>query len=345
MTKVLHISHHYGCLKDHQFICNALNLNVANIFTHWCDDSTIIPKGYFRTTEDLANSIWKRGKEYFNQFDVIVVSDTSPLCRIFLQNIEEVASKVLIWVCNRFDYDVENDSQYTKLLLSVPPRYYEKIKIIPYTEFERVWLNRKGIMCSNETIRPIGLSMSNPIGDEKYSIGFDGKDYTMENISGDILVSRYHNDVLFQNSKDVCISQGLSAEILKFRGSASLKEVLSGFNCYLALPDAYSKFIAFELMQNHFPIIVPSKTLLMKLYQKPKYHFSTGLWENTISLCEWYNEYHSKYAVYINDISEIREASEFIRNNREDIVLKIKSCAEYHTKRTISSWKNVYSDF
>ena len=35
MTKVLHLSHHYGCLKDHQYVCDQLGLELTNKLTIW----------------------------------------------------------------------------------------------------------------------------------------------------------------------------------------------------------------------------------------------------------------------------------------------------------------------
>ncbi len=161
MTKVLHISHHYGCIKDHQYVCKELNLDLTNELTLWSEDNDILPKGYFRCTADIANDIWNKSKNYFNQFDVILISDTSPLSRIFLQNIKEVIPKIIIWVCNRFDYDFENDNEYYSLISEATKN--PNIKIIPYTEFEKVWLNFRGIPCHEETIRPHGMCLDESV--------------------------------------------------------------------------------------------------------------------------------------------------------------------------------------
>jgi len=154
--KILHISHHYGCLKDHQYICNKLGHSLENIFTHWMGNDNF-PRGYFRTTKELANNIWDKNKDYFNSFDYIITSDTSPLSRIFLQNLNDFNGKLNIWVCNRFNYDVENDKEYHDLLREKSSE--EKVKVIPYTEFERIWLNRYSIHTKFPTIKPIGLNI------------------------------------------------------------------------------------------------------------------------------------------------------------------------------------------
>ena len=205
--KVLHLSHHYGCLKDHQYICNELGLEFTSNFSVW---DTILPKGVFKITREVANNIWDDNEDLFKTFDYITTSDTAPLSRIVLENIEKFDGILNIWVCNRFDYNMETDSEYTDLIRKYSD--HPQVNLIPYSEFERL-TNRKNITTKQETIRPIGLALQTPlIEDEDHIIGFDG-DYKFEKTSGDVLVSRYHNDNIFQDSKKICESFGLTATI------------------------------------------------------------------------------------------------------------------------------------
>lgn len=337
--KILHISHHYGCLKDHQYICNKLGHNLENIFTHWMGNDNF-PRGYFRTTKELANNIWDKNKDYFNSFDYIITSDTSPLSRIFLQNLNDFNGKLNIWVCNRFNYDVENDKEYHDLLREKSSE--EKVKVIPYTEFERIWLNRYSIHTKFPTIKPIGLNIKKSLTEnDKLEMGYGGKP---ELNFGDILISKYHNDHNFQNSKLICETQGLISSKLEYRGPEHLSEIVNSFICYLGLPDAYSKLCIFEQMQLGLPSIVPTKQYLLKLKSMPGYHFSTGLWNETVSLCEWYNEYCSQYVRYIDDMSEIKSAFEDIKNNLDSIKTIMKQCGEEHKYKTLEQWKYIYEN-
>jgi hypothetical protein len=339
--RVLHISHHYGCLKDHQYICKNLNIELENIFTPWMGGDTNFPAGYFTPTKDLCNDIWNKNKDYFNSFDYVITSDTAPLSRIFLQNINNFKGKLNIWVCNRFDYDVRGDSYYYSLFKETSTN--PNINVIPYTNFETYWMNQFGISPNKETITPIGLSLKEKLNSrEQYSIGFDGKTYSMEEASGDVLVSRYHNDYIFQNSILICKNQNLKAVVANYRGAEELKNIVDNFICFLAMPDAYSKFATFEYMQNLMPVIVPSKNYLLNLTKQPNYHFSTGINENTVDYCEWYNESYSKYAVYINSMDEIKEAVEFIKKNKNGIQLIIKEEAKQHKIKILNKWKKIY---
>ena len=129
--------------------------------------------------------------------------------------------------------------------------------------------NRKNITTKQETIRPIGLALQTPlIEDEDHIIGFDG-DYKFEKTSGDVLVSRYHNDNIFQDSKKICESFGLTAQHARYRGAQELNSLVENYECFMIFPDAYSKLTAFELMQLKMPVILPSESLLLKMSMAP----------------------------------------------------------------------------
>jgi hypothetical protein len=335
--KVLHLSHHYGCLKDHQYICYKLGLNLENNFSLW---NTIIPKGSFHITSELADEIWKKNEKYFLGFDYIITSDTAPLSRIILQNIDKFDGKLNIWICNRFDYNMEGDNEYYNLI-----RKYSddgRVNLIPYTEFERVWLSRFNIETKCETIRPIGLTIPDLLHeDEDYFIGFDGN-YKFDDTEGDVLVSRYHNDNIFQDSKSLCESFGLKAGHAKYRGVEELKSLIKQYKCFLIFPDAYSKLTAFELMQLGMPVILPIEKLLLKFSQKPNYFFSTGINSQTIKYCEWYNEYFEQFAVYFEDLDGIPDAVKLLEKNRQQILDLISDCNTQHTEKTINQWMKIY---
>lgn len=339
--RILHISHHYGCLKDHQYVCRQLNFDLENIFTPWMGAGTNFPAGYFAPTKDLCNEIWNNNKDYFNSFDYVITSDTAPLSRIFLQNMDRFKGKLNIWVCNRFNYDVQHDGEYISLFKDATSN--NRVNVIPYTDFETVWMNRFGISPNKPTIQPIGLALNEKLTQrEQISMGFDGKTYTMDQKEGDVLVSRYHNDYIFQNSIEICHNQGLVASVAQYRGAEELQNIVNNFTCFLAMPDAYSKFATFEYMQNLMPVVIPSKSYLLELVKQPNYHFSTGIWNDTVHLCEWYNDYYSKYAIYINSMNELHDAVKFIKLNKEGIQYLIKEQANLHTQKVLSLWKDIY---
>ena len=59
MTKVLHLSHHYGCLKDHQYVCDQLGLKLK--FKRF-DDGETKDNEIYNVTPYIANKSWKNIK-------------------------------------------------------------------------------------------------------------------------------------------------------------------------------------------------------------------------------------------------------------------------------------------
>src|SRR5271154_4177159 len=104
--KVLHLSFHKGCSKDFEYIAQQLDLDLSSLFiqeqpSRWLDGKTV-GSAIYSIGHDRAAAIWEKHKNYFDQFDVIITSDTAPLARIFLQN--KWSKPLIIWICNRFDY-------------------------------------------------------------------------------------------------------------------------------------------------------------------------------------------------------------------------------------------------
>ena len=117
-------------MRDHAYIYNKLGFE----FEFWK-----FPKGLFYITRDIANTIWNERKDYFNKFDYIVTSDTAPLSRIFMENIQELKPNIIVWICNRFDYNMERDMSFYQIFNKIANENKDKFKIIPYSDFEKVW--------------------------------------------------------------------------------------------------------------------------------------------------------------------------------------------------------------
>ena len=96
MIKVLHLSFHLGCHNELLAISKELGFEIT--FLEFTDGT---PSKY-NVGHDRAEKYWNKHKDYFQQFDLIITSDTAPISRVFLQNSWE--KKLIIWINNRFDY-------------------------------------------------------------------------------------------------------------------------------------------------------------------------------------------------------------------------------------------------
>lgn len=337
--KVLHLSHHYGCLKDHQYVCNELGINLTNKLSIW---NQIIPRDCYKITKEIADSLWDKHMDYFNTFDYIITSDTAPLSRIFLENLSKFKGQLIIWICNRFDYEMQGDFGYYKLFKESIVK--DNVQVIPYTEFERVWAQHRGISITEDVIRPIGYGIDMPLSENENDglIGFGG-DYGNELVGGDVLVSRYHNDTIFQDSVKMIKSYGLVADSCKYRGYSGLVELSKKYQAYFILPEQYSKLAAFEIMGIGLPVIIPSEKFLIHLATLPNYWFGFGIDQSTVGICEWYNEYFDKFAIYIDDFSEIPNAYETINMHKDEIHAIMIECGQKHKEKTLHQWRKIYN--
>src|SRR5579872_995466 len=101
---ILHLSFHKGCIRDIEIVAQELGCTITSLFIPDLPakefDGYAAGNSLYNIGHERAEKIWNKHKDYFNQFDAIITSDTAPLARIFLQNNYE--KPFIIWVCNRF---------------------------------------------------------------------------------------------------------------------------------------------------------------------------------------------------------------------------------------------------
>ena len=94
---------------------------------------------------------------YYNTFDYILTTDTTPISRIFLQNLNALKGKLIIYVSNRFDVGMKGDTDWVNQFIYAIKRK-DKVTIVPFCEFEKVYAAAKGVhLWEYPTIYPLGL--------------------------------------------------------------------------------------------------------------------------------------------------------------------------------------------
>ena len=238
MINVLHISFHKGCQNDIEYVSKKLNFNLT--FMPYKDE-TVKGNDVYNITHDRALNIWNKNKDYYNSFDVIITSDTTPISRVFLQN--NFQKKLIIWICNRFDYahqpDGDNigfpDQEYYDLINDAKNR--KNVIIVGYTPFENYYANEvKNMSIGNEIIKPIGK-----ISDvySKYTSTI------IEDKENTILISPYHNETIYMNLYEKLKVLDLKLYGNKYNGPMDLSE----FAGVIHLPYAWSNLAFFEAIQ------------------------------------------------------------------------------------------------
>src|SRR5690348_2031529 len=167
--KILHLSFHKGCLHEFSGIAKQLECDVESWFIPDLPaklfDVTSRGNALYNITHERAERIWNRHKKLFESFDAILVSDTAPLSRIFLQN--GWKKPLIIWVCNRFDYcdhaSLDGDfpdQEYYELFKQAIQR--KNVFVIPYTAFEKYYAKSKHIQINNFVITPCYPQIGRP---------------------------------------------------------------------------------------------------------------------------------------------------------------------------------------
>lgn len=335
--EILHISHHIGCFRDQEYILSKLGFDVTN---HKFYD------GVFQITEQIANDFWNNHKDQLNSFDYILTSDTAPLSRIFLENQHEFKSKLVIWICNRFDYRMETERSYYELFSKAEEN--PNIKIVPYSYFEKVWCNEKGTnLMNHQHIKPCGRFIESHEHNIPETAYFDEMYGEKNNLpDADVIVPIYHNDNRFFNMKDYLFNKGISVYNGGFRNMNQLKK----YKAFVTMPDAFSKFLCFELIHNKIPVILPSKKFLYELSKKPNYFFNIWgsggadmLQEDWIDWCEWYDKELVNCRFYYDSFDEIPDIIKSIDKNSMDSYFD--SGSKYIETNSLNLWEKFYAEF
>lgn len=335
--QVLHISHHIGCFRDQEYVLNKLGFEVTN---HKFYD------GVFKITEDIANTFWDNYHDQLNDFDYILTSDTAPLSRIFLENQEKFTSKLVIWICNRFDYSMESETRFYELFSKAEQN--SNIKIVPYSYFEKVWCTQKGTnLMKHYHIKPCGINLNkneSNIPKTAYFKEMYGENNQLPD--ADVIVPIYHNDNKFFKMSDFLKQR----EIQVYNGGFRTIDQLKKYKAFVHMPDAFSKFLCFELIHSHIPVILPSKDFLYELSKQSNYFFNIWgsggadlLKKEWIPWCEWYDPELTKCRFYYDSFDQIPTIINSI--DKESMKDEFERCSKYLRDDTLSKWKTFYNNF
>lgn len=312
--KVLHLTFHQGCAGEVAYLCKIFDLEL--------DTWAILdqPSGFLDPLEsansnylmlaDKADRIFKKHKQTFESYDLIITSDIAPLSRIFLQN--NWKKPLLIWVCNRFDintrcsgFKVFPDTEYLKLFQEAGN--LENVEIVGYTNFEKVHAEKNRAVTSiKATIPPTGMSGVTK-GYEKIS-----KEIQKE---GKFFVRNYINE------KSLSITRKLRQLNIPhysgpYAGSADLKD----FKGMIHIPCVMGNFHLWENLRQGIIHFIPSKQFYHSLYSsrkiklwdwcQPHGRFSYLPIEEIFENCDWYNEKLLPLFVFFDSFDDLKQKIE-----------------------------------
>lgn len=333
-VKVLHMTFHNGCKKDFEEVARELDLDLT---TWYVQD---LPRGLwegFHAGNEIYNvgsrraqRVWDRHKDFFNQFDLIVTSDTAPLSRIFLQNGWE--KPLVIWICNRFDYahgaggeDRFPDRGYYDLIRQATKQ--KNVRLIAYTPFEHEYMRRKGIEMGTRTIKPLGTEDQEVASDFKTAV-------PVELNAGESLFIFPRLDGGQMNR----VRQGCaSVDVPTWTGVYNGPEDLKQFKGVLFVPYAFSNLALFENLQRGIVHFVPTQRFISQL------GCIRGGMHGNLQWSEWYFKQYEDYLIYFDSWAELKHKMQTV--DYAAIQPKIKAVGQHHRLGMIEEWKRLFGEF
>ncbi len=340
--KVLHLSFHRGCINDFKEVGKELNLDLTSWYIH--DDlpnfdGVTKSSAVYNLGHDRAQRVWDRHKDYFNSFDVLVTSDTTPLSRIFLQN--NFQKPLIIWICNRFDYyDAASldcrfpDQEYRKLLDRVwtnPNRF-----VVGYTPYEHVYARNKGVDTGEFIIKPIGILPSNNWDEAQSNISKSvNKSETL------FVFPRFESQQQIDFVVNNCSSVGIKTCCTRYNGP----DDLVNFKGVIFIPYAWSNLALFENLQRGIVHFIPTERFLRQLIaQRAPIRFLTKrlMADSSVStLNEWYCHEYRDLFVYFDSWQEL--AHKVATTDYAAMGKKIKQRGQQHRETMLQRWQDIFT--
>lgn len=320
--KILHVTYHQGCEKSLDFVAKSLKLDLTTQIANW----------NYNIGHNRANDIWNRHKDFYEKFDVIITSDTGPLSRIFLQN---SFKKLIIWVCNRFDYTDQAtndcgfpDQEYYDLFRSAIKNKNKNVKIFSYTDFEHEYARKyKNMNWGEESIKPI----CEPENTENFRSAIP--EYL--NKKEIFFIPPYHNDTILLNLQEKCNELGFGAYNGRYNGVQDLVP----FKGIVHIPYAWSNLALFENWAVGNVYLIPSKDFLIKLSKQPNFFWSPPFDKDLLKFSEWYLPEHKNLFLYFDDWAHLKyivEHPQLIEQKKQ----LIKKFSNDHVTSTLEKWQN-----
>lgn len=323
--KILHISFHKGCQNDIQFVCDQLKHDLEYMTF---EDGVTKGNARYNIGHQRAETCWNNYKDYFNTFDLIITSDTTPISRVFLQN--NFQKKLVIWICNRFDYSDGAsldchfpDPEYYEFIKSIPSR--KNVKMISNCDFENFYLNARGIPFRNDVVKPIG-----GISTLAESILTD-----VSNKSETFWIPQYHNETRLMN-----LSAKLNdLQIPNFNARHGGLDDLKLFKGIICIPYAWSTIALFESIQLGMIYFIPSLDFIFELSRTGHFWFQPPFQKDLLQLSEWYSPENKDVFVYFTSWNDLKQ--KVVELDYDKKRSYIKEFAKNHKTTYLNKWDSI----
>jgi hypothetical protein len=332
--KVLHVCFHDGCIHEIEGVAKALSLDLTSWNAFKLPPYSFDPAengGYilYQMDKNRANRIWEKNKDYFNQFDAILTSDTTPLSRIFIQN--DWNKPLIVWVSNRFDwyptyfqndyYDLLNDASKNK----------KNVFFVNSSPFEMFYAKQKQVDLGNCVIAACAANL--PPSNFLQPVDLDR--------NSKIFVHKRTQEV---QSPHCNISEVLKKyDIPAYCDRYETLEELQAFKGVLYLPYQWYVISLFETLKLGLPTFVPTERFLLEMINGKKYVFESpelATVANLQTYSEWYNPEIKKVLIYFDSWEDLKK--KVAETDYQSARRKSWEFGQNHEKVMIQRWKEVF---
>lgn len=332
-TSIVHLTCHTGRIRHVDYVASQLHWDVTHVNLLTQEGASVHNMG-----TEMAYRLWQKYETLLNATDCVITSDTAPVARIILHNLPKFKGKLLVWVCNRFDYtetqdtleaQVNNQEPWRNMLRDVTSNHSDQVRVVSYTKLERAYALQKGLCWdgpfADTVLKPVGNHVSTtPLLESGIP------DYVQREKSKYLFIPPYLND-----EKAVDYKYLDTHNIMYYRGRYMGPEDLKGFKAILHIPYAPSNLALFENLTRGIVYYLPSLEFLRELLSPHGNWFSGGL--DNAEYSEWYDPFMSELFVYFDSWDDLKE--KLAANAHIPLEEKTRRWAARETQQTLKQWE------
>jgi hypothetical protein len=347
MNKTLHITNHVGTTKNlenvFKYLQEGYNLNI-NLTTEKCNFPLYISKPH-------ADHIWYQ--EYKQRllaedYTTLVFTDTCMYARPFLQNIDDHALKIIIYITNRFDWGIWGFKDEEFLNLYAKSSLHNRVIFIADNRYDQAYASAHNIKFYYDDIvrltpeiAEIAENKIKPKTDKMfvYNRGSKVADYVplIKNVSLAKAESEVELDIFGENYK-------------RYRDQTHICEYIG----YIHLPYQTNIQSLWENLGHGIVYFIPSQKFFNELLFTTEWYYweektrPYDLLKASISLAEWYQAENADYFVYFNSWADLQEKINFYRENTEELIAKKKlilTKIKNSNTQHLAKWRNIFTAF
>jgi len=287
----------------------------------------------------LSQEAWEKyGEQYCYEYDYIIVTDTTPIARPFLQM--NCPKRIILRITSRFDHLMEKDYSWFRLLLNVQNK--NNIRIVPNNYWEEWYARTKGVSFQIfDIIGGLGLT---PIYDPDpiHPAAFwECKRY--DNPAFLTIIGKWYDRIILWRKFTNDWGMRYNARPDNYCGPKSLTNL-----SVVHIPYQTSLMGMWENFGEGVVYFIPTPENYISLWETSPvrwgFHGSKAPNKEILPLADWWHQNYTHLFIYWNNVSELRKLSQnytLINEKRELVYKFIKN----YRIQALAQWRRVFLDW